>query len=217
MTGQERRDDQAQRAASVALALVGKEVRRARLDLGLSQVAAASAIGRSASAWSRLERGEAAHLPLLDLYRATVVVGLELAVRAYPGGQPLRDSAHLALLERFRLCLAAGIIWHTEVPFPIPGDKRAWDGLLRIADVRVGVEAETRVRDAQALQRKLSLKRRDGNVDHMILLLADTRHNRAFLRSAGEGFRADFPVPGAIALARLERGEEPQGSAIILL
>jgi transcriptional regulator with XRE-family HTH domain len=217
MAGQERRDDQARRAALAALAEVGREVRRARLDAGLSQVAAATSIGRSASAWSRLERGEAPHLPLLDLYRATKVVGLDLGVRAYPGGQPLRDRAHLALLERLRSRLRHWFRWHTEVPFPIPGDKRAWDALLWLADVRVGIEAETRVRDAQALQRRLGLKRRDGQVDHLVLLLADTRHHRALLRSVGEGFLADFPVPGAVALARLERGEDPGGSAIILL
>ncbi len=217
MAGHERRDDLARRAALAALADIGREVRRARLDAGLSQVAAARSIGRSSSAWSRLERGEAQHLPLLDLFRAARVVGLDVGVRAHPGGQPLRDHAHLVLLERLRSRLGPGCRWHTEVAFPIPGDKRAWDALLWLAGVRVGIEAETRVRDAQALQRRLTLKRRDGQVDHLILLLADTRHHRLFLRAVGEGFLADFPVPGATALACLERGQDPGGSAIVLL
>ncbi len=88
---------------------------------------------------------------------------------------------------------------------------------MTLPGVRVGIEAETRVRDAQELQRRLSLKRRDGGVDHLILLLANTRHNRAFLRVAGSGFLADLPVPGATALARLAAGEDPLGSAIVLL
>jgi len=217
MTGQERRDDRAKRDALNALRDIGREVRRARLDLGLSQRAAATSIGRSSSAWSRLERGETSFVPALDLYRASAVVGLEIGLRAYPGGPPLRDRAHLELLERLHALLAVGLGWHTEVPFPQVGDRRAWDAVIRVAQVRVGVEAETRARDAQALQRRLGLKHRDGGVDHLLLLLADTRHNRSFLQSAGAGFLADFPLPGPTALERLRRGEEPGASAIILL
>ena len=89
--------------------------------------------------------------------------------------------------------------------------------MVRVAHVRIGLEAETRGRDSQALQRKLALKRRDGNVDHVILLMADTRHNRSFLRAAGEGLHRDFPIPGRIALERLSEGRDPGGSSIILL
>lgn len=156
-------------------------------------------------------------MPALDLFRASAVVGLEIGLRAYPGGPPLRDRAHLELLERLRTCLAATAGWRTEVPFPRAGDKRAWDALIRILDDRVGVEAESRARDAQALQRRLGLKRRDGGVDHVVLLLADSRHNRSFLRAAGAGFLSDFPIAGTTALERLRNGEDPGGSAIILL
>ena len=105
----------------------------------------------------------------------------------------------------------------TEVPLPNPGDRRAWDAMIRLAQVRVGVEAETRARDAQELQRRLALKRRDGGVEHLILLLADTRHNRAFLRAAGESLRADFPLSGRAVLDRLAAAQDPGGSAIVLL
>jgi hypothetical protein len=129
----------------------------------------------------------------------------------------VRDHAHLALLERLRAAIGDALGWQTEVPLPNPGDRRAWDALIRVARVRVGVEAETRGRDSQDLQRRLSLKRRDGGVDHVILLLADTRHNRSFLRAAGQGLLGDFPVPGPVALERLAAGQDPQGSSIILL
>lgn len=195
----------------------GRELHDARLGLDLSQGAAARSIGMSASAWSRLERGMAPNLPVVDLARALAVVGLDLHVRAYPGGHPLRDRAHLDLLERLRIRLAHEIRWQTEVPLPNPGDRRAWDALMLVAGIRVGVEAETRPRDAQELQRRLASKRRDGRVDHVILLLANTRHDRIFLNAAGHGLLADFPVPGHEALRRLAAGEDPGGSAIILL
>jgi hypothetical protein len=138
-------------------------------------------------------------------------------VRAYPGGEALRDAPQLRLLGRLEVRLGAGARWSTEVGFPNPGDRRAWDALMVLSGVRIGVDAETRVRDSQELQRRLNLKRRDGGVDHVILLLADTRHNRAFLRMCPESFLAEFPVQGPRALALLAASLDPGGSSIILL
>jgi transcriptional regulator with XRE-family HTH domain len=197
--------------------LLGRELREARLNRGLSQAVAGRAIDVSASTWSRFERGAATGVSVVDLARALAVVGLDLGVRAYPGGQPVRDHAHLALLARLRRSLGPGARWHTEVPLPLPGDHRAWDALIVIERVRIGVEAETRVRDLQELERRLALKHRDGAVDHVILLLAATRHNRLLVREQGERLLASFPVAGRAALERLAMPADPGGSAIILL
>ena len=217
MPGRERRDDRARRLAATSLVRLGGEVRQARLNHDLSQTVAGRAIGMSASAWSRLERGASPFLPVVDLARAASAVGLDLRINAYPGGHPVRDRAHLELLERLRSRLGPGASWATEVPLPNPGDKRAWDALIRVPPVRIGIEAETRAHDTQELQRRLELKRRDGAVDHVILLLADTRHNRRFVRALGAGFRSDFPLPAETAVARLEVGRDPGESSIVLL
>ena len=82
---------------------------------------------------------------------------------------------------------------------------------------RHGVEAETRPRDRQALERRLALKLRDGDVTHMTLLLLDSRHNRTFMRAHGEILCGAFPVPGSRALELLAAGVDPGGSAIVLL
>jgi transcriptional regulator with XRE-family HTH domain len=216
MAGHEKRDERAQRLAREALAIIGREIRIARLTNDLSQHAASRAIGPSKSSWSRIERGEALHVPLVDLARALAVVGLDFHVRSYPGGPPVRDAAHLQLLERLRTRLGPGVRWRTEVPLPAAGDRRAWDALILAREISVGVEAETRAGDAQGLQRRVALKRRDGGVDH-VLLLADTRHHRIFLKACGEGFLADFPIAGRVALSRLAEGVDPGGSAIVLL
>jgi transcriptional regulator with XRE-family HTH domain len=192
-------------------------VRQARLEHDLSMVSCAAAIGVSQSTWSRLERGLAGNLSIALMTRAAAVVGLDVSVRAFRGGAPLRDQAHVDLLERFHQRLDRRVRWRTEVPLPIARDQRAWDGMADLPTVHVGVEAETRARDAQALQRRVELKKRDGGVDRVVLLLADTRHNRAFLRSAGPAFRACFPVPGTEALRRLGIGHDPGGNAIVLL
>ena len=82
---------------------------------------------------------------------------------------------------------------------------------------RYGIAAETRLVDAQALQRRVLLKQRDDGVEHVVLLLADTRHNRAALRMAGAGFTDAFPLPGRRVVEMLRAGAEPGASGIVLL
>lgn len=217
MAGQERRRERAQRRARNSLVEAGRAVREARLDHDLSMATCASSIGVSEATWSRLERGLSPNLSVMLLSEAAAVVGLDATVRTYRGGAPLRDQAHVRLLERFSERLGGNVRWRTEVPLPIERDQRAWDGLAVAPSVRVGVEAETRARDSQALQRRLELKQRDGGVDRVALLLSDTRHNRAFLRAAGRGFMDAFPIPGATALDRLGRGVDPGGNTVVLL
>jgi hypothetical protein len=81
---------------------------------------------------------------------------------------------------------------------------------------RVGVEAETVIDDTQALDRKLALKTRDGNVDHVILLVADTPRNRRALAAANASFAA-LPLRTRDVLVALRAGVEPRGSGVVLL
>jgi hypothetical protein len=73
------------------------------------------------------------------------------------------------------------------------------------------------LRDLQALERRLAVKLRDDGRDRLVLLLADTRHNRQALRLAGDSLAAAFPVRGRDALATLEQGRYPSGSSIVRL
>ena len=84
----------------------------------------------SASKLSRIERSLVPSVTVMDLARLHAVVGLDLSVRAYPGGQPVRDHAQLKLLRRFRSGLHASIGWSVEVPVTGPSDQRAWDAVL---------------------------------------------------------------------------------------
>jgi hypothetical protein len=144
------------------------------------------------------------------------VVGLDLSVRVFPAGDPIRDAGHARLLERFRRELHPSLRWHTEVPFPDSGDLRAWDAVTGCADWRAGVEAETVIEDTQALDRKLALKMRDGAVDHLILLVADTPRNRRALAATTAAF-ADLPLRARELLRSLRAGEEPRASGIVVL
>lgn len=197
--------------------LVEREFRDGRLDRGLSQDAVGDALGLDRSWISRVERGLVEDLSIGQAAELLSTVGLELSARVYPAGSPLRDAAHVTLLGRLRAVLHADLAWRTEVPLPIPGDLRAWDALIRGRGWRCGVEAETRPRDLQALERRLALKQRDGEVDCVMLLLGDTRHNRALLRSYADALHEQFPAPGRETLELLARGAPPTANSIVLL
>lgn len=197
------------------LVAVGRELRDARLDRGLSTRSVGRAAGMSATSVSRLERGLVANASVLDVARLHAAVGLVVSLRSFPDGQPIRDRAHLALLHAFRARLHPSIRWRSEVPVR-PGDPRAWDAVIYLpGSSRYGIEAETSPRDVQALLRRLHLKREDGDVDGILLVLPITTQVRAFMREGGELLRAEFPADGARALLLLSGGHDPGGDAII--
>jgi transcriptional regulator with XRE-family HTH domain len=207
-------------ARTVARAIrndLGREIRLARLAAGTSQREAGARVGISRSQWGRIESGELQQVNVDQLSRACSSVGLRLHARAVPDADPALDAGQLALLERFRRQLPPSIRMATEVPLPIPGDRRAWDGFLRLGPTAIGIEAEARVRDAQALDRRCALKRRDGGVDVVILLVADTPSNRNVLALHREALRANFPLDTRSVLAALRVARAPAASGIVVL
>ena len=104
----------------------------------------------------------------------------------------------------------------TEVALPIAGDLRAIDGWLANDRCRAMVEAETRFADAQASERRARLKQRDAGNPRLVLLLSDTRFNRAAVHAMPD-LAARFPVSARHALAALARGDDPGGDCLLLL
>jgi transcriptional regulator with XRE-family HTH domain len=217
MVTRERRVDGGRRVARRALARIGEEFREARLAGGLTQRQVGDAAGISHGQVSRLELGRAPHVPFETLAVMAAVLGLDLPLRTFASGDPIRDVAQVTLLARLRALLPSHLTWRSEVPLAIPGDRRAWDGEIGGIGWRLPVDAETRRRDVQALARRAALKRRDDGNPTVLLLVADTRHNRRVLRLAADDLAAAFPVAGARALADLRAGLPPSGSAIVLL
>ena len=202
------------------VALTGRELKAARLNAGLSQEEVAAAAGISRSQYGRIELGLSPGLSIALAARLAAVLGLQASLRYFPNADPIRDAAQRALLERLRVRCHPSLRWRTEVPLPSPGDLRAWDAIVdgfTPRHVRGGIEAETQPVDVQALERKLALKERDGAVDWMILLLADTRHNRAFLRGPGAALLARFPLDGRRAIELLGAGVSLGANAVLLL
>lgn len=205
-----------ERARYAISRLVG-DLKAARRAAGLAQTDVARALGLSRSQYGRLERGSSPNLTIHTASRMCAVLGLDLAVRAYPAGDPIRDAAQIALLERLRSRCHPSLAWSTEVPFAINCDRRAWDAVVSGPTWRCGIEAETALTDVQAVDRRLALKDRDGGADHIVLLLLDTRRNRTALRAAGDILRRRFPGDPEAALKALVKGEDPGASFLTLM
>lgn len=195
---------------------IGREVRATRINAGTSQRAAGARMGLSHSQLGRIERGELRNLTLQQACRAARAVGLRPIVRLIPDADPALDAGQLALLGRLRRVLPSGAVLHTEVPLPLNGDRRAWDATVALDHV-VAFEAETRLNNAQALERRIALKLRDGRVDVAILVAADTRWNRTFLDLHREALRTRFPLDSREILGALRLGKAPRARGILVL
>lgn len=167
--------------------------------------------------FARIERNEVENVSVRNLALACAAVGLVLSARAYPAADPARDAPQLRLLGRFRARLPGSALWQTEVSLPIPGDLRALDGFTRLRGRAIGVEAETRIIDVQAVARRVQLKKRDARLDVLILLIADTQVNRAVLAAHREALRAAFPLDTRAVMAALAAGECPASDGIVVL
>ncbi len=220
MSTRERPIDRGRRLATADRRRMGEEIRHARVIIGRSLVDVGRAAGMSPAQAGRIERGVLGSVSLDQLARLGATVGLDLRVHAYPGPVSLADSAQVPLLGRLRSRIHSRLTVRSEVGLPIPGDQRAWDQLITGFDPPrepLPVEAESRFVDAQAQTRRIKLKLRDSGLSAVLVVVADTRRNRAAVAAARSVLAPDFPLPARQVLSALTAGRHPGGSALILL
>ena len=216
MATRERPGDRGRRRAHQDTVAVGADIRRHRIGAGLSLRAVAAAAGVDHVQLWKLEHGRRSGLDIEAIVAIGAVVGLDIRLRAYPAGDPIRDAGQQRLLERLRARLHPSLRWFTEVPIPIEGDLRAWDAMIRGDGWWIVVEAETVLDDLQALDRKLALKLRDGGEERLILLAADTMRNRRALAAAPGAF-ASLTGRTRTILAALGAGRVPAAGGIVII
>ncbi len=204
------------RARSVRIE-IGLAARMARRAAGLRLRDIAEAIGRSASWVSRAERGLIAEIGVEELIVLCAAAGLKLWTATYPAARAVRDAPQLALLHRFRERLGDLWEWRYEVVVALAGDRRAADAVIYRGDLRIMIEAFTRLTDAQAQLRAVLLKARDLGIDRVVIVIAATHTNRRALQLAGEVLSADFPLDTKAVMRALERGNDPGASGIVLI
>ncbi len=198
---------------------IGGELREQRMSLGLSQafVAAACRLSRPRYAW--IEAGKISTMSITELNQIASVLGLDAAVRLYPGGAATRDVAHAGRLGRILAWIRRPLSFRTEVPLPNGSERwerRAWDAMLYGLGERTAIELEMRLRDVQAVHRRHELKRRDDPTEHFVLLIADTRHNRRVVAEFAELF-ADVPrLRPSVVRAALEAGQHPPSGLLLI-
>jgi transcriptional regulator with XRE-family HTH domain len=212
----ERRVDRGARRGRYLVSRTAAELLTVRRAVGISQRELGRHVRVSHTKIGRVERGAPNQLTIELAAKMAAVLGLQLNVTLHPDGDPVRDAAHLALLERLRARITSNMRWRTEVPVPIEGDRRSADAVVDGQGVRAMIEAETRIDDVQALERRVNAKQRDLGIGRVILLVADTRHNRAVVAQV-PALRARFPVSTRACLTALARGHDPGGDALVFL
>lgn len=208
--------DQGARRSFFLRTRLAADLETARLSAGLSYRELARHLGVGHELVAKALRADPSALTVDFVARLAAALGLELGASLHPRGDPIRDKAHLALSRRFRARLGPGLTWHSEVPIPIAGDRRSADGVITGPGFEILVEAETRLGDVQALERAIAGKQRDLGIARVIVLVADTRHNREVTRAVDE-LRRRFPVGTRACLAALARGRDPGGDALVIL
>lgn len=209
--------DQARHRARTVRIEIGDAFRSARLAAGLPLREVSHAVGRSVSWLSRLERGLVASASIDELVVVGAAVGLKVWITTFAAERAIRDAPQLALLRRFRARIGELWQWSYEVVVPIARDQRAADAVIRLGSVVIMIEAFTRLADAQAQLRAVTLKARDMGVTRVIIVVAATRANRAALALAGEVLAADFPLDTRAVLRALTAGRDPGANGVVLL
>lgn len=202
--------------ADIVNRAVGREVRTLRMAANLSQAQLSAAAGISRTYLCRLELGQVASIDLKVACILFAILGQRLTVKGWPVAEPMRDAGQLKLLDRFDARVPP--IWRRtrESVMPIHGDLRAWDERLD-GPISIGIEAETRPNDLQAVERSMSAKKRDSRVQRMALLIAATERNLALIRTHLPALRQTYPLDTRAFMAAIRDGLDPGADAFVLL
>lgn len=214
MATKERRSERGRQRGLRMRAEIGRAYRLARRSAGLTQASVARLVGTSQASISRIERAKGdAGLTLLAMIGS--IIGLDLVVKVYPGGAPIRDAGHIKLADRLRRLLPTEFVWQTECLMPMPGDQRSIDAVIVTPSLGTGFELESRLFDGQALVRRTLLKQRDANLACMILVFADTIANRRAVAAADATLGPAFPLGARRLLSALRSGRTPEANGIL--
>ena len=113
--------------------------------------------------------------------------------------------------------MSEAIVVFAEAPFPALRDLRSWDLLPRIGQQRVGIEAETRIRDMQQLVRRMRDRGRNGGTDVVVLFLSDTRTNRELVDDLREALGPEFAARPSAIVSALREGRPLARGGVVLI
>jgi transcriptional regulator with XRE-family HTH domain len=208
---------------------IGGEVRRLRLDTGLSQRRLAEIAGIDHGFLSQIERG-LREPSLAVLVAVGTALGGSLSVKLYPGTGPrLTDSIQARIAEA--LIRITDPRWTRMVEVPV---YRPASGVIDIVvhDRAAGIVVATEIQsEIRRLEQQLRWSKQkadalpsadfwrfvdgDPRIDRL-LVLRSTRANRELASRFDETLRAAYPAPSADAFRALTTPDGPwPGSAVL--
>lgn len=190
---------------------IGSEVKLARAAAGLSRKAAAVRAGVSPDTERRVEQGDPG-VQLDTLCAIGEAVGVDVVVRGYPSrGSALRDAGQLSLTER--LCRLANPGWSPVLEVPAGAHGEAMDvGFFGPTEI-VACEIERLLLDGQAQYRRAATKRDELGRRHqrpvrLVVVVEDTRRNRAAVAEHANVFARFLPAGSREILVALRTGRQ---------
>lgn len=221
MTTKETRVGRGRRRGQMLTRRVISDLREARLVAGLSQSALAREVGLDPSTMWRLEADLLPDTSVVRLSEIASVLGYEVSLGLHPIGDPVRDKGQLACGRRLDAVLSERWRVTDETLLPGAGEQRSWDKLLRLTDATprylVGTDIESRVWDVQAIVRRTRARERDGQVDHILIVLADTAHNRRIIDELRASLGPDYATSARRLVRALRVGMRLAGSGVVLV
>lgn len=187
---------------------IGREVRLARMNHGMSMRAVARIAGVSQDTPRRVEAGEAG-VQLRTTCSVASAVGLRVWGRAFPASAPtLRDTGQLWAADRLRDAAHPSFSVGVEVAL---GNLRSADLVLFGADEIIHVEIERALVDFQAQLRTCAEKRDLLAAEHqravrLVIVVEDARRNRDAVRRHAAIIRAALPAGSREVLRALRHG-----------
>jgi transcriptional regulator with XRE-family HTH domain len=216
------RQVQADERAGQLAGLLGRSLKSARLDRGLTQAEAASTAGLSQSCWSDLERGHGAGVSIRVWQRAGDAVHGDL--RAYlersSAAEAPRDAVHLRHQELLaRVAVDGG--WSVDPEWSLGGAGVA-DLVLRCPSEAALIEVWNWFADVgdafRSWDRKLERIGAGGDATVAgCWVVRATRRNRELLASHRTIFAARFAGRAAAWLAALNDAKRPMPSKPAIL
>ena len=194
-------------AREVALS-IGQEVSLRRINLGLTVTAAARRAGVAPETQRRVEAGDPVE-SLMTMCRVAGPLGLKVWGRGFPAATPsLRDTGQLVIADQIRTLLHPAARCQLEHGL---GNGRAIDMVVYGADEILAIEIERLLADLQAQYRSADAKRIELAQAHqrpvrLVLVIADTRRNRAAAAEHARLVRAMLPATPREILGVLRRG-----------
>jgi transcriptional regulator with XRE-family HTH domain len=199
----------------------GRELRIARMTVGLTQLEMAKLAGISQQQASLVERG-IGDVSLVSRCRLAAACGHELGWRLYPVATVrLRDSGQLALAQV--ITAAAHPSWQARLEVPIaPGDARAADLVLAGPAEIIHIEIERALVDFQAQLRSAQLKRealaaRQPTPMRLVIAVPDMKTTRARLAPFAQLIAHTLPAPSRQIWRSIRTGEPLNSDGILFV